>query len=144
MSTSKIDQIANKIFSLQKLNREIVTELGIEYSKGENNYIPLHSFNGLKEGDVIDLAPGVQSYFVAQTKNEMIFIVISENQGNVGSHHHDFMEEIKVIKGKLLEKLSNIILEEKDVMIVHPFKNHNFVSQTFTIYSVKINLKKNN
>lgn len=141
-ANNKIENLAEKVFNLQKLNQDIVSELGMEYNKGDNNYIPLHSFNGLVEGDVIDLAPGVQSYFVTQTKTEMIFIVISEREGNVGSHHHDFREEIKVIKGKLLEKLSNIMLEEKDVMILHPFKNHNFVSQTFTIYSVKINLKK--
>jgi quercetin dioxygenase-like cupin family protein len=143
MAANNIQKLADKVFELQKQSKSIVEELELEYQQGDDNYIELKSFSGLKVGDVIELAPGVNSSFVAQTSEELIFVVVSEQDGNVGSHHHDFKEEIKVIKGKLLEKISNILLEEKDVMVVHPFKSHNFVSQTLSIYTVKINLKKN-
>ena len=144
MAANSIEQIAKKVFNLQELNRNIIEELEMQYQEGHSNLIELKSFNGLRVGDVLELAPGVESFFIAQTSNELIFVVVSDQHGNVGSHNHDFTEEIKVIKGKLLEKISNILLEERDVMVVNPFKNHNFISQCFSIYSVKINLSKNN
>jgi len=136
---SSFDQ---KLMELEEKRKEYAKKLSQEYKRPDNPLIPMKNFRGLEKGAWIELADGVRSHLVELTTEGMTWVVISKKGGTIGKHRHDSEEDIKVLEGKIVEKINEITLTPEDEpLTISAFEPHHIYAEKFSIYSVFMKFK---
>lgn len=134
----KITTLLSKMGEVKEANLSLVKQ----FSNPETNEIPKKSFLGINVGDIIPLNELNDSYGVCiySHQSNLKFVVVAEKYSVVSIHSHNFKERIKLMEGKLRELVTNQMLLPGQEIVLEPSKEHGFISEDFSIYSIKMYL----
>ena len=133
--------ILGKMEVVRKMSKESMEQ---HYRNPDEGVIPLSTFKGLEVGDRIELDETGRNYgeLVCVALNKIVVIVINEKGFTVPKHKHDFREDLRIIKGKLLETVSGKIYIEDEDIVIRPFELHGISAQEYSIYTAVINITR--
>jgi len=134
--------IFNVLGKIKQIRVESNEMLSKHYQNQLHNEISLDHYLELKVGDKIYFNDSKSSYaeLICDESDKLMFIAISEKGDNLKKHTHNFIQDMKLIKGKLKETVSNKIYNGGDNIKILPFKLHGFLAEQLSIYTVVINL----
>lgn len=140
---NKLEQIVELVSKMDEL-KDSNLELSKKYQSNQNGVITKDSFLGIEVGSRIDL-DSTNTYYgicIYEDSCSLIFAVVAEKYAVLNIHSHDFKETLSMIKGRVRELVSNKILLPGESIIIEPTKEHGFISELFSVYSMKVFLQE--
>lgn len=137
-----LEDVKGVMNKMQVLREEVNLTISNHYKKGNGNPIPQSKFTDMEIGDKIFFGDSKDNYaeLISIGLDKIVFIAINEKGARVREHSHDFHEEMRIIKGELLESVSNKTYVQDDSIRIRPFQLHGFIAEECSIYTVVIKL----
>lgn len=141
-TSEKLGQIVELVSKMSVLKDQNL-ELSKQYQSDERKVITKDSFLGIEVGSRIDLDSHGTYYGICIYEDtfSVKFVVVAEKYSVLNVHSHNFKESLMLIEGRVRELVSNQVLLPKDRIIIEPTKEHGFMSEEFSIYSMKVYLQ---
>lgn len=143
MGINKLEQIVKLVAKMEVVKNANLT-LSKQFQSTEKNVINQDSFLGIEVGSRIDLDAFGTYYGICiyEDDSHLIFVVVAEKYSILNIHSHNFRETLKVMEGRIRELVSSQVLLPGDSIVLEPTKEHGFISEQFSIYSMKVTLNK--